>query len=61
MKTVLHLILGFSYVDLVNRQGHNYALVSWCNCIILYAVVPHKVAKLANGYIIDIIDLRMGT
>ena len=22
-----HYTLGFSYVDLVNRQGHNYALV----------------------------------
>jgi len=25
---IIILLIGFSYVDLVNREGHNYALVS---------------------------------
>jgi len=34
--TLISLSPGFSYVDLVNRQGHNYALVCgamgpWCS------------------------------
>ena len=32
MKILINLTtLGFSYVDLVNRQGHNYALVRLSN------------------------------